>query len=120
VAVFQTVGSPAYPTPPEEVRARVSEAYDRAWRPDGTARQTAAIIASPDRTAALAGVKVPAAVIHGDSDKLVDVSGGYATAAALPATKPLIIEGAGHDLPWQLWDTYVEAIVANARRARLD
>jgi len=115
--LFETIGAPGYPTPTPELRDLIGRAYDRSYRPAGTLRQLAAIVASPDRTAGLASVTVPAAVIHGDADKLVDVSGGHATAAALPATTPLIIEGMGHDLPAQLWPTLVEAIVANARRA---
>lgn len=114
--MFETVGSPAYPTPTEDLRARIGEAYDRSFTPEGSARQLACIVASPDRTAALSAVNVPSAVIHGDSDKLVDVSGGRATAAAL-GVSPLIIPGAGHDLPEELWPTYVEAIVANAQKA---
>ena len=114
--LFETVGSPAYPTSTEDLRAQLGDAYDRSYTPAGTARQLACIIAAPDRTAALGSVTVPAAVVHGDADKLVDVSGGYATAAALGVT-PLIIEGAGHDLPEALWETYVGAIVENARRA---
>lgn len=113
--MFETVGSPAYPTPTEDLRARIGEAYDRSFTPEGSARQLACIVASPDRTAGLASVRVPSAVIHGDSDKLVDVSGGRATAAAL-GVEPLIITGAGHDLPEELWPTYVGAIVANARK----
>src|SRR5438046_2659978 len=84
-------------TDTQELRQRAGAAYDRSFRPDGTARQLAALLGSPDRTAGLASVTVPAAVIHGDSDRLVDLSGGYATAAALPATEPLIIAGMGHD-----------------------
>ena len=114
---LEAIGSPAYPTDPDELRRRIGEGYDRSHRPDGTFRQLAAILASPDRTAALASVTVPAAVIHGDSDRLGDVSGGHATAAALPHTEPLIIEGMGHDLPVQVWGTIIDAIVANARRA---
>ncbi|ACU74405.1 alpha/beta hydrolase fold protein [Catenulispora acidiphila DSM 44928] len=113
--MYATIGSPAYPMPPAELRALIGQAYDRSFTPAGTARQIACIVASPDRTAALAAVSVPSAVIHGDSDKLVDVSGGRATAAAL-GVEPLILPGAGHDLPEQLWPTYVEAIVANARK----
>jgi len=115
--LFETIGSPAYPTDTQELRQRAGDFYDRSFRPAGVARQLAAILGSPDRTAGLATVTVPAAVIHGDADRLVDVSGGYATAAALPATEPLIIEGMGHDLPVQLWSTLIDAIVANARRA---
>jgi pimeloyl-ACP methyl ester carboxylesterase len=116
--MFETIGSPAYPMPTEELRARIGEAYDRSFTPEGSGRQLACIAASPDRTAALAAVTAPSAVIHGDSDKLVDVSGGRATAAAL-GVEPLIIPGAGHDLPEQLWPTYVEAIVANARKGEV-
>jgi pimeloyl-ACP methyl ester carboxylesterase len=115
--LFETIGSPAYPTDTQDLRQVIGEAYDRSYQPAGTLRQLAAILASPDRTAGLAAVTVPAAVIHGDRDRLVDVSGGYATAAALPATEPLIIEGMGHDLPAQLWPTLVDAILANAGRA---
>ena len=114
--LFEVIGSSAYPTPVADLRAQIGEAYDRAYHPDGTARQLACVVASPDRTAALASVTAPAAVIHGDADKLIGVSGGYATAAALGIT-PLIIPGGGHDLPQGLWETYVEAVVANARRA---
>ncbi|MEY9910735.1 pimeloyl-ACP methyl ester carboxylesterase [Catenulispora sp. MAP12-49] len=113
--MFETVGSPAYPTPTAELRARIGEAFDRSFTPAGSARQLACIVTSPDRTLGLAAVSVPSAVIHGDSDKLVDVSGGRATAAAL-GVEPLIIPGAGHDLPEELWPTYVQAIVANARK----
>jgi pimeloyl-ACP methyl ester carboxylesterase len=114
--LFEIVGSPDFPTPDDELRKRIGEAYDRAYNPEGTVRQIAAIVTAPDRTAGLGSVRVPAALIHGDHDKLVDVSGGYATAAAL-GIEPMIIKGAGHDLPVQLWDTYVAAIVKNARRA---
>lgn len=113
--MFETVGSPAYPTPSAELRALIGEAYDRSFTPEGSARQFASIVTAPDRTEALGAVKVPSIVIHGDSDKLVDVSGGYATATAL-GVEPLIIPGAGHDLPEELWGTYVDAIVANAQK----
>jgi pimeloyl-ACP methyl ester carboxylesterase len=115
--LYETIGSPGYPADTAELRQSIADAYDRSYRPAGTLRQLAAIIASPDRTPGLAATTVPAAVIHGDSDRLVDVSGGYATAAALPDTEPLIIKGMGHDLPAALWPTLVDAIVANARRA---
>jgi pimeloyl-ACP methyl ester carboxylesterase len=114
--VLEMISSPAYPTPVAELRARIGAAYDRSYQPAGAARQLAAVIASPDRTAALGSVTVPAAVVHGDADRLLDLSHGQATAAALGVT-PLIIPGAGHDLPDALFETYVEAIVENARRA---
>jgi pimeloyl-ACP methyl ester carboxylesterase len=81
-------------------------------------RHLAAVMASPDRTEGLRGVTVPTVVIHGSHDPLVDKSGGEATAAAVPGAELIIIEGMGHDLPVEVWPTIVEAVTANAKRAR--
>jgi hypothetical protein len=45
------------------------------------------------------------------------VSGGLATAAAVPGSKLVTIPGMGHDLPDQLWDQITDAIVSNAELA---
>jgi pimeloyl-ACP methyl ester carboxylesterase len=111
------IGSPAYPVPEEAVYERVAAAYDRAHRPDGYARQYAAILASPDRTPELGSVAVPTLVIHGADDPLIHRSGGEATAAAIPDAELLVIPGMGHDLPEQLWPTVVESITRNTARA---
>lgn len=111
------MASPGYPEPPEAVRERVAAAYDRAYRPQGFARQYTAVLASPDRTAELRSVTAPTLVIHGDSDPLVHRSGGEATAAVIPGAELLMIPGMGHDLPEQLWPTFVEAISRNTARA---
>ena len=42
---------------------------------------------------------MPALVVHGLADKMVHVSGGRATAAAIPGAELLLIDGMGHDLP---------------------
>src|ERR1700733_1522675 len=54
--------------PFDEDRARVKaeRAVDRSFSPDGAARQLAAVIAAPDRTAALGLLTMPTLVIHGD------------------------------------------------------
>ena len=111
--IWRVIGSPAYPFDAEATRELVEAAYDRCHDPDGVARQAAAILASGDRTAALGDVRVPTLVIHGDSDPLVDVSGGRATAAAIPGAQLLIIEGMGHDLPVQLYDRVLDAVIAH-------
>jgi pimeloyl-ACP methyl ester carboxylesterase len=54
---------------------------------------------------------MPALVIHGLADKMVHVSGGRATAAAIPGAELLLIPGMGHDLPRQLWPTIIDHIV---------
>jgi len=112
----RVIGSPAYPTPEEEVLRRAAAKYDRSYRPLGTLRQYAAAAASPDRTAALAGVTAPTLVIHGDADPLIDVSGGRATAAAIPGAELVVIPGMGHDLPEPLWQQLIESVRRNADR----
>ncbi|MGH6656485.1 MAG: alpha/beta fold hydrolase, partial [Actinocrinis sp.] len=91
--------------------------YDRAYRPAGGARQVAAIAATADRTEALRALKMPVLVMHGDADPLVDISGGYATAAAVPGADLIVYPGLGHDLPQPLFPSFVDAITANARKA---
>jgi pimeloyl-ACP methyl ester carboxylesterase len=55
-------------------------------------------------------VRLPALVVHGDADPLIDVSGGKATAEAIPDAELLVIPGMGHNLPRAVWPTLAEAI----------
>jgi pimeloyl-ACP methyl ester carboxylesterase len=117
LAGSKVVSSPGYPIDERLQRDRAEAAYDRAYRPEGTARQLGAILASPDRTDGLRGVRLPFLVIHGEADPLVTPSGGQATAAAVPGAKLLTFPGMGHDLLQQLWGEITDAIVANAELA---
>jgi len=117
VRTFRIIGSPAYPADEAELRRQAAADYDRCFHPQGQARQMVAIIASGDRTAALGKVTTPTLVLHGEADPLVALSGGEATAAAIPGAKLLTFPGVGHDMPRQLLDEFVKAIAENARRA---
>ncbi|SOC48779.1 Pimeloyl-ACP methyl ester carboxylesterase [Blastococcus aggregatus] len=108
----RVIGSPGFPLDEEAVRARAGLAYDRGHDPAGVARQMAAIVTSPDRTADLGRVAVPTLVIHGSDDALVNVSGGRATAAAVPGAELVVIDGMGHDLPRPLWPEITDRITA--------
>jgi len=116
VRMFTLVGSPGYRTGADELAERAAKKYDRAFRPEGTQRQLQAVMASPDRTEGLRKATVPALIIHGEDDPLVGVSGGRATAEAIPGAELLVIPGMGHDLPRALWPRIIEAIIANTRR----
>jgi pimeloyl-ACP methyl ester carboxylesterase len=113
----RVIGSPKYPTDEALLRRRAEDAYDRSYCPEGTARQLAAVLASPDRTGGLHGVRLPFLVVHGEADPLVTASGGEATAAAVPGSKLITIPGMGHDLPEPLWTEITQAIVANTELA---
>ena len=56
-------------------------------------------------------------VLHGSDDALIDVSGGEATAAAIPDAELLVIDGMGHDLPLGALDRIADALVGNFDRA---
>ncbi|GAA3342107.1 hypothetical protein GCM10020358_35880 [Amorphoplanes nipponensis] len=117
VAAARIIGSPGFPAPEDELLRRARAKYDRAYHPLGTLRQYAAVTASPDRTAALGGVSVPTVVVHGADDPLISVTGGQATAAAVPGAELVVLEGMGHDLPRALWPRIVDAVTANTVRA---
>jgi pimeloyl-ACP methyl ester carboxylesterase len=117
VASARIVGSPGYPVAEEELVRRAEAKYDRSYNPIGTLRQYAAIIASPERTDALGKVTAPTVVIHGAADPLIALSGGEATAAAVPGAELVVIDGMGHDLPQPLWPRIIAAIAGNAGRA---
>lgn len=118
LANSRTIGSPAYPWTDEELRERATAEYRRGHNPKGRQRQMGAIRAHGDRTAKLKQLRIPVVVLHGAEDPLIKVGAGEATAAAIPGAELRIIEGMGHDMPQALWDAFVDAIDAAARRAR--
>jgi pimeloyl-ACP methyl ester carboxylesterase len=101
---------------PAERRVIAERNVARSFRPDAVARQTAAIMASPDRTEALARVEAPTLVVHGLLDQLVKPSGGIATARAIPGSRLIMYPEMGHDLPRSRWDELVGEIRRNADR----
>jgi pimeloyl-ACP methyl ester carboxylesterase len=117
IKTFKTIGSPGYPFEEERIRDLAGRSFDRGHSPAGIARQLHAITASGDRTPGLRKLELPALVIHGKNDVLVNPSGGRATAKAIPGAKLRMIEGMGHDLPRALWPTFADEIAANAARA---
>jgi len=117
LAMWSLIGSAGYPTEPDALRSRAAETFDRGVSNPGALRQMLAILTQEDRTPRLRRLHVPALVIHGTADKMVHVSGGRSTAAAIPDAELLTIDGMGHDLPPGLFPTFVEAIRRTADRA---
>ena len=117
VAMWRLIGSPGYPRPDEDARAVAYETDDRGICPSGTMRQMLAVLSQPNRSERLHDVRIPTLVIHGLADKMVHVSGGRATAAAIPGAELLLVDGMGHDLPPELFRTFADAIHRTASRA---
>lgn len=117
MTLWRLIGSRGHGVTEAELRERVQAAAARAWRPQGTARQLAAIMAASDRTAALAGCRMPAAVIHGRDDPLLPLAHGEALARVLPLARFHAIDGMGHDLPPALQASLAGQVAETVARA---
>ncbi len=115
--LWSKIGSPAFPIADVLIQDRAGQTFDRGFDPAGVLRQMVAIVTQPDRTQDLGKLEIPALVIHGKADRMVHVSGGKATAAAIPEAELMLIDGMGHDLPPVLYDTFVSAIRRTADRS---
>jgi pimeloyl-ACP methyl ester carboxylesterase len=121
VAMMRHIGSRGHAFEEDAVRAVALEAFDRSGGPGaaGVARQLAAIMRSGDRSAELAQITAPTLVIHGDRDRMVNPTGGRATAAAIPGARLKVIAGMGHDLPRGVCEELVEDIATHAEAAAI-
>lgn len=119
VASFGRIGSVGRTAQDDEdVRVAVRRSMRRGSGED-SGRQLAAILNERDRRSDLGRLLMPALVIHGDRDRIIQPSGGRATAAAIPNAELLQIAGMGHDLPRWTWPTVIDGIERTTRRERL-
>jgi len=117
VKVFRTIAGPGFPFDEEWIRKLAARRYDRAFYPQGMARQLVGVLAHGNRKPALASLQIPTLVIHGSDDPLVPVECGKDTAEAVPGAELIIIEGMGHDLPHEgAWYQIIDAIVAHTEK----
>jgi pimeloyl-ACP methyl ester carboxylesterase len=59
-------------------------------------------------------------VIHGDRDRMVNPSGGDATARAIRGARLETIPGMGHDLPSGVWDRVLDLLTDHVASAPFD
>ena len=119
VRTFRIIAGSGFSFDEEFHRQLAAKSYDRAFYPEGVARQLMAVLAQDNRKPALASVTAPALVIHGSDDPLVPVECGKDTADAIPGAELLIIEGMGHDLPpGGAWPQILNAIVAHTQKSK--
>ncbi len=115
--VWRMIGSPGYPSSLEKTETRARETFDRGVSGAGVLRQMVAIATQVNRSPRLHSVHIPALVVHGLDDVMVHVSGGRATAAAIHDAELLLIDGMGHDVPAELFETFAAGIRRTADRA---
>ena len=115
VKVFRALTGKGFPFDEAWFQAQAARSYDRGFYPEGVGRQLAAILTQGNRKPALASVRVPTLIIHGDDDPLVPLEAGKDTADAIPGSKFLIIKGMGHDMPHKgAWPQIIDAVAAHA------
>jgi pimeloyl-ACP methyl ester carboxylesterase len=117
VQTMKVLRGPGFPLDEARDLARADRNFRRGLYPPGVARQMVAILASGSRKPALASVRVPTLVIHGDADQLVPVECGIDVADTVPGAQRLVIEGMGHALPITMWPRIIEAIATHAAAA---
>ena len=99
VAALHVYGSKPEWLDEDAIRARAAAAYDRCFYPEGVGRQMKAVGSDGSRAEQLAELDLPALVIHGSRDTLIDPSGGRRTAALIPGARYVEIDGHGARLP---------------------
>lgn len=102
---------------PDVFTKRTTQAYHRAFDPQGVTRQTMAVLAAPSRANGLRSLRIPATVVHGTADPIVRVAGGLRTAWLIPGADLYLFGGHGHDLPYSARERLVDAIASNCVRA---
>lgn len=116
-AMLRRVGSPGFPTS-YEYRARLAgQAYDRAFRPAGVARQTHAVLTTGSIESLLPQISAPTQVVHGLADPLLRPACGERSARLIRGARLELIAGMGHDLAPALAPRWAELIAGNAARA---
>jgi pimeloyl-ACP methyl ester carboxylesterase len=107
VAALHVYGSKSEWLDDDAIRARAAAAYNRCFCPEGVGRQMHAVMQDGSRSAELAELDLPALVIHGSRDTLIDRSGGRRTAEVIPGARYVEIDGMGHDYPPPVWKEWV-------------
>ncbi|HVZ56689.1 MAG TPA: alpha/beta hydrolase [Chitinophagaceae bacterium] len=117
VRCLKALGSPTYPFEEQAARELAGISWDRDHDPLALARQSVAVLKSGDRTPQLRQVQVPTLVIHGKADRMIDASGGIATANAIPHARLVLFEAMGHSLPAPLWADLAELVADHVQGA---
>lgn len=92
----------------------LTEERKRSAGENGLMRQVLAIAATGYDKERLAQITAPSLIIHGSEDPIFPVECGRDTAASIPNSKLLVLDGMGHDIPAELYATVVDAMLENA------
>lgn len=119
VSMMRHIGSPDFDFDEVDARATAELAWDRSngQLGVGIGRQLGAILKTGDRTNELRSIVAPTLVIHGAGDRMINPSGGLATATAIKGSRHVVIDGMGHDMPAGLLDRIATETATHASAA---
>jgi len=118
--LFRAFAGSGYELEESWLRDYTEKGYDRAFYPQGMARQFLAGLAHGSRSRRLKTVTAPTFVIHGDEDPIVAVENGRDAAECIPGAELMIIKGMGHDMPYRgAWGQIAEAIAEHTRKVEV-
>ena len=113
----RVLAGPARPVDEAQVRAFVARDYDRAGGYLNAATNHATLTGIEGWRGRLHEVTAPLLVIHGTADPIYPVEHGVALADAVAGATLVRIDGGGHELHRDDWDTIIGAIVAHTSTA---
>ena len=116
-ASWNLIGGTQYRSTEVGMGRKAATAFDRNRHPAGKMRQMAAVISDTGRADALRQLRVPALIIHGESDPLVPLPCGEDTARRIPGASIRVMPKMGHDLPDPLIPEILGMLVAHWRTA---
>jgi len=114
LALARLVASPGYPFDEAEARTRIERDLVSGVR--DTAAQSRQVGAKW-HGGRLSELRVPALVLHGESDPLLRPAAARRTAAAIDGARLVLLPGVGHDLPAAVWPQVAGEVRALADRA---
>lgn len=101
-----------------EYGAMERRVYERSRDLLAGLNHTFAGAAGTGRTDDLAGVTAPTLVLHGTEDPMFPPAHAQATAAAIPGSRLVMLDGMGHTLPTVLDDRLADEILHHTRRGQ--
>ncbi len=114
VESFSTIKGSRYPQEPGMTEAIANE-FDRAINFASSVNHTPAMAQSDVWHHRLNQISAPTLVIHGDEDPILPYDHGQALHAAIRGSTLLTMEGVGHELPREVWDSMIPAILEHTR-----
>jgi len=113
MSAVRAISGPGFVPSDAALAAHVGRSIDRTpFDPPAAARHLAAVVAAEPRTAQLAGLKLPALVLHGRDDPIMPVAHAEDTAKSILGAKLVVVPGMGHEFSEALMPIYAREIGA--------